>query len=277
MEEVGKGEGIGSMMLRTNQDYVRFAFAPRVFAGLGMGAMTREEAIAALVAGAGPDTEAFKTYYGEGGYYSQAESVQRAEAETASSAGGSAPPPEMSPPQLYAAEVCGPTDGACIERNEQRQLANMALMENARRAYELQVCEYNAALNPGTSTDQPCGQFREQVPVPPATGPMQTAVCTSGECYTPISGDTAAGAAQRATQYATQYTPQGVPRSMVPNQNVPPRPQAGEVGTGGTGTGGGGTQPPAAGGEWIPGLSNKVLLLGAAGLAAVFMMSRGRG
>lgn len=226
------------MMLPTSRRYIEQAFAPRVFAGLlGLGANPTAAEVSALAAaaadGSTQDVAAYKAaltaYYAEGGTYDTAASVQTAERVSSVAA----PPSEMAAPQLYAAEECDVRDGACIARNHARQDANLALLENARRAFNLQVCEYNAAINPGQ--DQPCEQFRTPVPVPAASGAMQTAVCTGGQCYTPILGDTGAVTpAQKAAQkqYASQYTPQGVPLApppQVPNQAVPPRPQAGEV------------------------------------------------
>lgn len=220
------------MMVATSRRYVEQAFAPLVSAGLGSTAAEISALAARVAAGDSSAEEAYrealKSYYAEGGTYQSSPSVQAAESVRQLAA----PPPEMPAPMLYAAEECDIKDGACIARNAARQQANMALMENARRAYNLQVCEYNAAINPGQ--DLSCDQFRQQVPVPPASGPMQQAVCTGGQCYTPAAGDTAAVSAQekaRQEAYGRQYTSAGVPRQQpsVPNQTTPPRPQPGEV------------------------------------------------
>jgi len=283
------------MMIPASREYIAASFGPRAFAGLG--AMTKAEAIA-ILGGAQQATatkaqmdEAYKAYYGPTGYYSQAPSVREA-ASYFDEGGAMAPPPsEMPAPMLYPAAPCGASEMMstnCVAANAQVQQANLAIMENARRAYNLQHCEYAAKLNPGTAQDVPCAQFRVLVPVPAAPGVKQPAVMSGGQMYTPIAGavsaneQLAAREAQQAAQreFQAQYTPSGVPR--VPNQAVPPPPQAGEVpaldpgagtGTGtGSGAGTGGGSAPA-----LPfGLTANTLMIGAAALAAVFLL-KGKG
>jgi hypothetical protein len=206
--------------------------------GLGM---STAEAISAIAAGAGPGTEAYQLYYGSGGVYSQAASVQAAVAE---SGGAVDPLPENPPaPMLYGAMPCGAQEMSstnCVAYNQQVQTANLVLQANARRAWDLRRCEYNAAVNPGTATDVSCDQYRGQDLVPTVPGGvLQPAVCSGGECYTPFIGGTQAGQTTQAAQYAPP-TPQQQASAIAnrPNQTVPPREQPGEVVIGGGGEGG---------------------------------------
>jgi hypothetical protein len=225
--------------------------------------MTTAQAIAAIAAGAGPDTEAYRTYYGAGGAYSQALSVQAAAAESAAAV---APLPDGPPaPMLYPAQVCGAAEMIatdCVAHNAAVQQANLALQENARRAWNLRVCEHNAALTPGTAQDVQCGQYRGDLPVPavPGNPPKQPAVCSGGQCYTPFVG----GAADTPQQQASMV-------SGKPNQTVPPKGQPGEVPRDGGGSGGG-TAAPSGDGK-IFGM-DPLMLAVVAGVGALLLLRK---
>jgi hypothetical protein len=254
------------MMLRTSQEYIRSAFSPEVFAGLGY---------LGYLGDAWVDPKTGIVYSGEG-------------ADSTAHRGGQDPGSEMPAPKLYATEECGPTDGACIGRNQQRQVANMALLENARRDWNLLVCQNNAALNPGTANDRPCGQFESKVQVPPAPGVLTTAVCSGGQCYAPIASSPGGGGGGSGYQEPGGARPgtgggasgggtTGGSPTGVPNQTTPPKPQAGEVPTSGT-TGGGGqqqTQAPA-GGSFLDGIDSKTLIMIAAGVVVVMFAMKGK-
>lgn len=206
--------------------------------------MARDEAIAQIAAGAGPGSAAYESYYGAGGMYEQAASVKAAAAEPDYYDAGPSGPPA---PMLYAAKVCGAAEMGttdCVAFNAAVQRANMAIQENARRAWNLQVCKQNAAINPGTN-DVPCTQFEARLPEPVVPGGIkQQAVCSGGECYTPFVGGTSTDVPIGPFKDVVPPTPQQQASYIAnkANQTVPPKPQPGEVpkdGGGGTGDGDG--------------------------------------
>ncbi len=260
------------MMLYSNAPVRDFTANP-LRAGTGMGrlGMTDAEARAAIAGGAGPGTEAYEQYYGAGGTYAQAESVERAQAEREyENVTEPAGPPA---PMLYAAMPCGPQEmlsGPCVSFNAQVQNANLVLQENARRAYHLQACEYNAAVNPGTATDLNCEQYRGGLPEPPAppSAVKQQAVCSGGECYTPYAGQTPTAPSSAPAREVAPPTPQQQASyiSGRPNQTVPPRGQPGEVAVDG---GWISELPPLTGGGKIFGLDPMILAAAALGVLLV--------
>ena len=200
--------------------------------GMGLGGMAKADAIAAIAAGAKPGSEAYEAYYGATGYYSQGASVIRGVEETAARR---EPLGEQPAPMLYGAKPCGAAEMGstdCVSYNMQVQQANMALQENARRAWNLTVCEHNAAVNPGAN-DMPCGQYKDRLPVPavPGNPVLQQAVCTEGECYTPFIGGTDTRVATRPVVPVAPLTQQQIASytQNKPNQTVPPKEQPGEV------------------------------------------------
>lgn len=282
LEEVGQ-EGGHVMMLPTSQRYIEQAFSPQVFSGMpsmqrlgslgvkrGMG-MTMEEAAAAISAGAKPGSEAYEAYYGSGGFYSQAESVQRAAEEVDNPVQITMPTP-----RLYAQEECAVTDQACVARNSLRQQANFVLLRNANNDYLRKLCEQS---NIASGTDRNCDtQYPIEV-VPYAPGTIQDAVCNGGQCYAAILGDAKpSGQTTTGQKFTEQYTSTGTPRTGVtvgvPNQNVAPRPQAGEVPAADSGATAGTAEATGAavGGGLLAGVSNTTLMIGAAALVAVLLL-----
>jgi hypothetical protein len=171
--------------------------------------MTQQEAAAAISAGAGPGTEAYEAYYGSGGYYSQAESVQRA-AEIAEDVAAATMP---SPPMMYAQEECAVTDQDCVARNSMRQQANMVILANYNKAIYRANCQASQAVS---EEDLNCGRSDYQdAPVPAAPGTLALAVCSGNQCYAPIVGDVSQTEAASAKLYASQYTSTGVPKTAV--------------------------------------------------------------
>ncbi len=200
---------------------------------LGYLGMTAQEAAALISAGAGPESEAWKAYYGPGGYYQSSPSVQAAQ-------GGSDPvflsaPPETQPvPALYAMEQCGPGDAACVERNAQRQQANMVLLENARNQYYQDVCRYNASLNPWQGkTAEDCRSQFPLSPVPPASGVTQIPIQAGGQVYAPVVGQTPQAPLQ--TYESTAYN-QSVPVSNAGGSGSPASAATTSAAAGGYGT-----------------------------------------
>ena len=199
----------------------------------GLGVMNEADAIAAIAAGAKPGSEAYEAYYGKAGFYSQEGSVKAAAAEASYyDEGLPAGPPA---PMLYPAKQCGAAEMMttdCVSHNAAVQQANMAIEENARRAWNLQVCRHNAAINPGTN-DVPCTQYEARVPEPavPGNPTKQQAVCSGGQCYTPFVGGTPPTASSGPAREVAPPTPQQQASYIAnrPNQSVPPREQAGEV------------------------------------------------
>jgi hypothetical protein len=148
------------------------------------------------------------------------------------------------------------------------------LQENARRAWNLLVCEHNAAVNPGT--DVPCTQYQGALPVPaaPSGAVKQQAVCTSGECYTPFMGGTPTTTSTAPAREIPILTPQQAASfySGRPNQSVPPRPQGGEVPTGGTAPA---PPPTSAGDGLILGFEPTTLaIIAAVGVGALLLLRK---
>jgi len=271
----------------------------RALAGMGL---TDAEITAALVAGTAsgrPGGAAYEARYGAGGSYLREASVIATYGDTdadkvadvtynpvtkewlgANPAYGK--PPESSPPvNLYIAAQCGPSDYACIAENERRQQANLRIIENANRAFNLQACRYNSSINPETVNDRDCTGLYSPLPALVASGEMRM-VASSGGSYsipadagTPAQRQAAAGAwtAQQAASAAANR----------PNQTVPPRPQPGEVPAAASETAlerllreslareavGDGT-----GNGKILGLDPKVLALIAAGVGALMLLKK---
>jgi hypothetical protein len=181
---------------------------------------------------------------------------------------------------LYAAKVCGAAEMMstdCVSYNAQVQQANMALQENARRAWNLRVCEDNAAVNPGTATDQPCTQFQTRLPVPAVPGGvLQEAVCSGGQCYTPLMGTTpttATGRVDTAARATAQQAASAITNQ--PNQSVPPRPQPGEVAAAAAAKAAAEAAAVAGGGK-ILGLEPMTLaIIVAAGVGALVLLKTG--
>lgn len=254
-----------------NRQFGRFGLGG--LGGLGLGVMTEAEAIAILggaqqaTATAAQQKEAYETYYGKTGYYSQEVSVQAAAAETSYVSRLPEGPP---PPMLYPAMVCGAAEMMstdCVAYNGAVQRANLALSENARRAWELQVCENNAALTPGTAQDQPCGQYREWLPEPAVPGAVkQQAVCSGGECYTPLVGGGGGVVTPPTPQQQASYIANRA------NQSVPPPPQPGEIPKDG-GAGGGTGDKSGTGDGKIFGM-DPVMLAAIAGVGLLLVMRK---
>lgn len=273
----------------------------RALSGLGL---TDAEITAALVAGAGPGTPAYEARYGAGGTYLREPSVIATYGDAnadhiadvhldasgdwvADNPNLTAPPAGAPPVNLYVAMQCGPSDAACIAENERRQLANLRIIENANRAFNLQVCRYNASLNPAAVNVNDCTGLYSALPVLTASGEMRTVSPSGGEYSTPIGGETAAQLQARTQAWTAQQTASATTNQ--PNQSVPPRPQPGEVPTGGgitaaelaailaaqnkqTDSGSGFSLVDADG--KILGLDPKVLMLIAAGVGVLMLLKK---
>lgn len=266
---------------------------PQTQSGLGM---TKEDAIALLSTGNGTPEElaaANAAYYGAGGYYSQEASVMRAQAESGVMTGDYG---DFPTPQLYVMEICDPRDVACVDRNAQRQQANMALIANASAEYNKRVCEADYAVNRargGSSVAYNCGEY-EQIPVPPAPGytapavevgegslfgqrsniptPMGGTQPSAAEALAPLSA-TQEAAVRAAAQAAVNRIPVSLPTSTGPaaNQNVIPNTgAAGNVSANSVHVG-----PEAEGATAEDGGSMTLLIAAAA--AAAFFLFKGRG
>jgi hypothetical protein len=202
----------------------------------GMG-LTEAEISAALIGGAGPETAAWQARYGAGGSYSREASVVTAAREEQVERDL---PESSGPASLYVAAQCGPSDAACIAENERRQQANMALIQNANREFNMQVCRSNAAMNPGTVNDRDCTGLYSPLPVPPATGPKVLVAPSGGSYSVPVEAGTPAQQQAAATAWAAQQKVMAAQEAASaaankPNQTVAPKGQPGEVTTGGSG------------------------------------------
>lgn len=224
---------------------------PFGLSGLGM---TAEEAQVMLATGNGTPEQlkvANILYYGpqvpgathtSGGYYGSQPSVVAANGGGNTIAQPDYPGDAETPPNLYAMEDCLPMDGACMQRNIQRETANQILTINARNAYNRSMCEYNYALNVNetgnTSWPYECGQYI-QMAVPAAPGVPSTPVTASGQVLAAVIGQTVTNKPSGTTPvYPSQTsTAERLPNNQTqaaastgkPNQSVPPNPSPGTV------------------------------------------------
>lgn len=205
--------------------------------------------------------------------------------------GGGMPVSTMSSPEssapvaLYVAAQCGPSDYACIAENERRTQANIKLIENANREFNMAACRANAALNPGTVNDWDCVGLYSPVPVPPASGPKVVVAPSGGSYSAPAEARTAVQERDAATAWDIWQTKSAAANK--PNQTVPPKGQPGEVATGGGITAaelatilaaqnkqtGPGFSLVDADGK-ILGLDPKMLMLIAAGVGALMLLKK---
>lgn len=219
----------------------------------GMGAMTEAEISAALIGGAGPTTEAWKARYGAGGSYQREASVIATYGDTNAdkiadvkydsdteqwystnpsyNAGGSA---VYVAPELYPSEACSPMDSACVARNDMVAQANQVLRDNANRLVFMANCM-------ASGRGAVCDQYKQvaEPPVPALYGEYRRKLPAINN-QAQIVGETVAQQKVNADAWAVQQKAMATQEAASavankPNQTVVPKPQPGEVATGGSG------------------------------------------
>lgn len=153
-------------------------------------------------------------------------------------------------PPLYPAEYCvdqnGIPDAGCVERNYQRQQANIVLRENRRNQWLQALCEWGNCLN---DTSRNCQAEYPIEAVPYAPGNVYDVAPDDRGIMRPTSQTPAV-----LPQYTASETAAAPPVTAAPNRPPAAGQPASSSGPGGTAAPGGGEAAglPSAGGSSTP-------------------------